>query len=322
LRSRVELGMADVAIAICTYCRPSGFRRLLCALRELRLTTCADEQVSIVIVDNSPEASAEAICKAESTGSRFRILYVHEPRKGLSNARNAAIAEARRNNVARLAFIDDDEIPEPDWLEGLLSTMNRTGCMLVAGPSFPIFERLPGRWLPVEAYAYCLKYERGLVTDASSGNLLIDLTKLSRFGISFDAEFNETGGEDTYFVSSLIRHGEKVGWAEEAIVWDTIPADRMRPSWLLRRWFRTGLTESFICHRELGALIGRSMGLARGLSRLGYGTVRLGVSLGYLPLGQWHRVTASCFTICRGAGYVAGALGYRFREYSSDRYAL
>ncbi|MCJ2091517.1 hypothetical protein MKK67_03185, partial [Methylobacterium sp. J-072] len=49
---------------------------------------------------------------------------------------------------------------------------------------------------------------------------------------------NTMGGEDTFFFHALLRAGHKIAWAPDAIVYDSIPAHRMRVRWLLARWPR------------------------------------------------------------------------------------
>ena len=72
--------------------------------------------------------------------------YVHEPRPGISHARNRGVAEAKGDFVA---FIDDDELPAPNWLESLLLTQRTYRADVVLGPVRPVFDRPPRRRLDV-----------------------------------------------------------------------------------------------------------------------------------------------------------------------------
>ncbi|MCX6927976.1 MAG: glycosyltransferase, partial [Verrucomicrobia bacterium] len=64
----------------------------------------------IVVVDTSKGKEKE---KTFQLAKRFGARYVHEPRSGLSLARNTGIANATGDIIA---FTDDDCIPAPDWL--------------------------------------------------------------------------------------------------------------------------------------------------------------------------------------------------------------
>lgn len=311
--------MHVTAIGICTYNRPEGLSATLASLQRLQFREMNEENVFIVVVDNSAEASAAGMCRDYS--SRFPIFYRHEPRKGLSNARNAAIDEASSHGAARLAFIDDDEVADANWLEELHGSMQAAGSIIAAGPTYPLFAEPPSRWVPVEAYAYVpAVHADGTVADASSANMMIDIVRLERLGIRFAQEFNESGGEDTNLNATLGALGEKIAWAENAVVWDGIPRARMQARWLFKRWFRTGTTEARVLTPEFRSVRGRLTNVAKGSVRVGYGIVRIAAGALKSVKGGPAHLVASCFTLCRGMGYLAGAAGQSYTEYSAKRY--
>jgi succinoglycan biosynthesis protein ExoM len=310
--------MPLIAVGICTYRRPEGLAAALASLDRLRLRDLIEKNVCVVVVDNSPDGSAAQTCHASS--SRFEVFYRHEPRKGLSNARNAAIDEARLRGADRLAFLDDDEIADEHWLEELHQRMNTAGSIVTAGPTFPLFAEPPSHWVPIEAYAYVAKERDGIANDASSANMMIDIARLERLGFSFQAEFNETGGEDTQLMSALMAAGKKIAWAEKAIAWDQVPLARMRPLWLFKRWYRTGITESRVLTSAPQSARGRIVNFAKGSVRASYGTLRIGLGAVKYLTGTSGALVASCYTFCRGLGYLSGAAGKSFTEYSVKRY--
>jgi glycosyltransferase involved in cell wall biosynthesis len=97
-----------VTVVICTRNRPALLKQCLAAVARLDL---APERV--LVVDNS-EGNPET-CKVARD---FHADYVIESKPGLSRARNRGLAEC---NTEIIAFLDDDVIPEPDWLKLLLS---------------------------------------------------------------------------------------------------------------------------------------------------------------------------------------------------------
>lgn len=93
---------ADVAVVICTRDRGPHLRDCLDSLSS-QLSAPGE----IIIVDNSPDGNVRGMCEARSD-----VRYVHEPRPGLSMARNAGILAATRPIVT---FTDDDVQPHPLW---------------------------------------------------------------------------------------------------------------------------------------------------------------------------------------------------------------
>ena len=77
----------------------------------------------VVVVDNAPTSDAvRVLVEGRPGGVTYR--YVVEPRGGLSWARNAGTAAASGEIVA---FLDDDEEPDPRWLAGLAGGFARAG---------------------------------------------------------------------------------------------------------------------------------------------------------------------------------------------------
>jgi O-antigen biosynthesis protein len=97
----------------------------------------------IVVVDHNDEL-------LEKVGDRFgdcvvRLANVELP--GLSGARNTGVAAAAEDIIA---FLDDDALPSPDWLERLVDPYRDEGVLGVGGAIEPEWEsRRPG-WFPSE----------------------------------------------------------------------------------------------------------------------------------------------------------------------------
>ena len=90
-------------------------------LGELRGLETGDQfTFSVVISDNDAEESARLVVEGLSADYPVRIDYVTEPRRSISLARNAALAKATGDAIA---FIDDDEWPELDWLINHVSAL-------------------------------------------------------------------------------------------------------------------------------------------------------------------------------------------------------
>lgn len=308
-----------IAICVCTYNRPKGLAALLASLDRQRLSQLRDEQIVVVVVDNSAEASAVEVCHHYDARGRFDLRAVHEPKKGLVHARNASVATARAENASHVIFIDDDEAADPLWLEALAARLTESGAAAALGPVFPVFERAPPPWLPVHRYVNRVPASAGFAADGFTCNAIVAVTALGE-GAVFDARFNETGGEDTMFFKQLLARGHRIAWAEEARMHEFVPEARMRRRWLFRRWYRTGNVEAHLALASNPSAGSRLASLGKGLARLGGGGLRIAYALVAHGWRRPDRVTSSCYTACRGAGYVAAAFGTSYREYSQPGY--
>ncbi len=91
---------------------------------------------SVTVVDNDAAESAHAVVAALSVSSPVELAYCVEPRRNIAYARNQAIAQSRSDAIA---FIDDDEFPEPDWLTNLFLTLCKHQTAGVLGPVRPFY---------------------------------------------------------------------------------------------------------------------------------------------------------------------------------------
>lgn len=107
----------SVSVAICTKDRPARLARLLDSLDAVRIASPFSD-LEVLVVDNAPsdEATRDAVA------ARPHVRYVLEPTAGLDFARNAALRAATGD---LLAFLDDDVVVDPGWLEGLFAAWRR-----------------------------------------------------------------------------------------------------------------------------------------------------------------------------------------------------
>lgn len=114
-----------VTVAVCTRERPRDLARCLESIAAL-----ADPPDEILVVDNAPRSSATREVVDKFSGVR----YLCEPKKGLSSARNTAMAEATGHIVA---FADDDVIVHPDWVCRIRQSFDDPSVMVVTGLVLP-----------------------------------------------------------------------------------------------------------------------------------------------------------------------------------------
>lgn len=90
------------------------------------------QDLRLIVVDNDP--SGGGTVAALSTIHDDRLMIVEEPARGLSRARNRAIAACKTNI---LAFTDDDAIADPAWIDRLLRPFDDSRVWAVTGLVLP-----------------------------------------------------------------------------------------------------------------------------------------------------------------------------------------
>ena len=135
-----------VTICACTYRRPEGLSALLGGLAAQRFAAVPRPRFDVVIVDNEGSSEAAAICAKAGPTTGLAVRYVQEPRRGISYARNTCLDHVARD-AEFFAMIDDDEVPELDWLEQLLCAQARAGADVVRGAVVPVFPESAPAWI-------------------------------------------------------------------------------------------------------------------------------------------------------------------------------
>src|SRR6266540_6484865 len=133
-----------IAICVCTMRREPALTALLQALCHLDLEGLDPGRLRVVVLDNDAAASAEPVVRRFRASLPGELRYRVEPRRGYPFARNAALQEA--GPVDFVAFIDDDEVPEPRWLAELARVQRSSGAAIVTGPVLPMLPPTAPRW--------------------------------------------------------------------------------------------------------------------------------------------------------------------------------
>jgi succinoglycan biosynthesis protein ExoM len=235
--------MIETSIVIPTYCRPADLARAIASvLAQQRVATSFE----IVVIDNDPDGSARPLVDRLAAQAAVPIRYVHEPRPGISHARNTGVASAAGRY---LAFLDDDEEADPDWLALFLDTLQKFGADAVVGPVLPRFPQ----GATIDAYRRRVYTRDARVPTGTPllrwniGNSIFDKARCFVEAEPFLPRLGRTGGEDTVFLRQLTRRGGRMVWCAEAVARESVPTDRLEPDYLLRRAFRGAQTTTFVC---------------------------------------------------------------------------
>lgn len=304
--------MTDVVIAIPSFRRPEGLRRLLSALADLR----TEANVSVLVADNDAERQeASAVCEeARARGYRWPLTCVIARERGIAQARNALVEHIlSRSGAEFVAMLDDDEWPDPHWLEAFLYVQQVTDADALHGAVLPKLERTPSRWAAhCHGIAAMTGETRPVSMIDSSSNILVRRSCFEGLPKPcFDPDFALSGGEDRDFFERLRRQGKRFAWANEAVVYAWVPASRARFGWALRRAYRTGNSDMrvFLKHGHTAAALGREVAKI-------IGAALICPPLALLSAPFVHRQAEALCKLCRAAGKLAALLGHRYDEYA------
>ena len=228
-----------IAICVTTYKRPEMLRQCLESLANQKFKRNSQPDCRLVIIDN--DASHPLVKKYNSLNNELFTQVIHElePERGISSARNRAIKAA--GEVDFVAFIDDDEVALPYWLDELIFCQKKYHADVVTGPVISRYSEPCPEWVMRGRFFERQRYQTGSeMRYAGHGNVLIQTRWLNTIPGPYDIKMNLTGGEDALFSALIRKNGAKIIWADEAIAYETIPYERMTIKWLWVRAVRAG----------------------------------------------------------------------------------
>jgi succinoglycan biosynthesis protein ExoM len=188
-----------------------------------------------VIVDNDINQSAHDIIKKCADQSEIQIQYFVEADQNIALARNKSIEHSQGGYVA---FIDDDEFPARNWLLLLFQEINKQRCDGILGPVRAFYEQRPPGWIQKgRFYDKEPSFPNGKILDwqeTRTSNALVRRPIFKDKDNRFDPKFGR-GGEDLDLFKRLIAKGLVFRWSTDAIVFESVPAERCTRSFMLRR---------------------------------------------------------------------------------------
>lgn len=236
--------MEHISICICTFKRPMYLQRLLVKIGTQKTGNYYD--FSVVIVDNDDKESGRSVVQEVKRWANYEISYDVEPERSISLARNRTVRNAKGNLIA---FIDDDEFPDEDWLLNLYKALVSEQADGVLGPVMPHFENKPPRWLVKSGLLERSRFETGKkLSEAKhmrTGNVLLWRSIFDQDGGLFDPAYGKSGGGDAVFFAKMIKKGKKFVWCNSACVYETVPLERQTRMYHIRRAFTRGMTTSW-----------------------------------------------------------------------------
>jgi glycosyltransferase involved in cell wall biosynthesis len=267
----------QISAIICTHNR-DGY---LGAAIDSLLTQTFAGAFEIVVVDNASSDRTREVVEARLADSRLR--YVYEPTTGLSIARNTGAQVAQ---APILAYLDDDAVASPQWLQVLYEAYQTDENLAIAGGKVTLLWATgmqPPCWLSAGLAGNLGFYDLGDTTmyidrpglTPRGLNYSIRRTFLEQVG-GFDLNLGRVGktllsNEELRMTELALEQGWQVVYLPEARVAHHVAPERLNRSWFLSRGWWQGISE---CYRE--QLAGRAGGrqLVQGTERLLRGLYR------------------------------------------------
>lgn len=281
----------QVSAIICTHNRDTY---LGAAIDSLLCQEFAAE-FEVIVVDNASSDRTRDVVEErlrvlqESTLPHPQLKYVYEPVTGLSVARNTGAVESHSQI---LAYLDDDAVASPGWLQILYSAYQSNEKLAIAGGKVTLLwpqGTHPPRWLSPGLAENLGAYDLGetIVYIDRPGltprglNYSIRRSFLEQIG-GFDPNLGRVGkkllsNEELQMTERAIELGWQVAYLPNALVAHNVSPERINPTWFLSRGWWQGISE---CYRE--QLAGRA-----GVGQLGRGGERLVRGL-YKSLQYWR----------------------------------
>jgi glycosyltransferase involved in cell wall biosynthesis len=236
-----------ISSVICTYNREDFLAK---AISSLVNQTLAKDEYEIIVVDNASKDNTKKIVE-EDYKKEKNVKYIYEAKLGLSQARNTGIKHSKGTYIA---FLDDDAIADPHWLETIVrcfeNSDKKLGC--VGGKVEPIWDIKPQDWLPELFYSYLsvldwsdkpliLSSEQWLV----GANIAFPKAELEMVGC-FNTKLGRKGkkllsGEEVEVRYNLEQMGYQALYHPDVKVQHFIPRNRMKKEWFYKRLFWQGV---------------------------------------------------------------------------------
>ncbi len=276
-----------VLVAVPTYCRVPQLPALVRAIRQDAQTVEAD--LRLLVVDNDPDRSAE------QTAATLGVDYLAEPIPGIAANRQAALDAAADDEL--VVMIDDDLMPEPGWLQGLVDAWLRYQPAAVMGYVRYVWPEGTDPWIAAGGFVRRTEFPTGQrLSTFVTGNVLIDAAKVRALGVRFDVSLGLSGGSDVQFGRDLLASGGVIVASADSVARDDIEAARTTRAFVRRRTICQGQVRARLFTRADT----RASNLAKRAGFLVGGIVRL-------PAFAVAELTA------RARGDLAGSAGYRRR---------
>jgi glycosyltransferase involved in cell wall biosynthesis len=240
----------QITIVLCTYNRAGTMAKTLESLASQVLPPSIGWE--ILVVDNNSSDETPQVVEAFRLEHPERIRYLHEKQQGISHARNAAIRNARGEI---LAFIDDDETAQVDWLYNLTANLYSGEWAGAGGRVLPPSSFVKTKWLASRSpfiqgplSLFDPEIGAGHMADPPFGaNMAFRKEIFERLG-GFRTDLGRSGdnllsNEDTEFGRRLMAAGLRLRYEPTALTYHPVEEHRLRRQYFRDWWFNKGRSD-------------------------------------------------------------------------------
>jgi glycosyltransferase involved in cell wall biosynthesis len=242
--------MKKISAVICTY---NGARRVPDVLEQLKLQQETDGiSWEVLVVDNNSSDDTAQVVRGFQEGwpGAFPLKYSFEPQPGKQNAIRRAFKEVEG---AFIAFLDDDNVPDPDWIKqvhcfieehpnvGAVGSFTRGEYEVPPPPGFGDIENL----YAIRSEEHLFQYERDSRHFPAGAGLVICK---EAYETSVPAELRQKGtmpgsrsqaADDMEMQWYILQNGWEIWHNPSMRLTHKIPASRFTKEY--QRWFFSGL---------------------------------------------------------------------------------
>lgn len=236
----------ELSVIICTYNRSRNLPWCIQCLSQQQ--GVEDLEWEVVIVDNnSTDDTPQSVTSLQNQFS-VPIRYAFEKRQGLSYARNRGVVET---SGTYFAFIDDDILVSPNWLDAIHTSFLKNDADAVGGRIHLDKSIMLPSWITPELHGFLGYHDfgekpfqmDGITKYPYGGNMAFHRRVIDRIGF-FNPNVGRKGegkkrselfkGEETEYCHRLAKAGGRFFYEPDAIV-----QHRVLPFQLRKSYFRT-----------------------------------------------------------------------------------
>lgn len=269
------------SICICTYRRASVVDTLSSLLRQRGVSP---SEFEIIVADDDPSRSAWESIRTIAQSASVLIRYIESAARNISACRNCCLRAAEANWIA---FIDDDQSAEPDWLREMISTAAKFKADAVQCYVRGIYPLETPDWMKAgDAYTYDYGPTGTELRSAATSGILFrrDLPRSNE--LFFDTALGIIGGEDAEFFLRYKALGGKIVSCREAVANEVVPVERVASTYLQRRCRRHGHIYGRIVFAKK-ASFGRSLSIMKSVLGIALMSPYAVIRIVYAQTGCW-----------------------------------